>query len=109
LINAAILIGTDFNSGIKGIGPKTALKIVREGRIEEYYEQMPRHEEVADIFLKPISVNDYSVKIGEINEARVIDLLVNKNKFSLTRVEKNLKSLQKALKQNKQAGLSEFI
>ena len=109
LINAAILIGTDFNAGIKGIGPKTSMKIVKAGRIEEYYEKIPRHEEVADIFLKPVSVNDYSVKTGEINEDRVIDLLVNKNKFSLTRVEKNLKSLQKSLKQNKQSGLSEFI
>ena len=109
LINAAILIGTDFNAGIKGIGPKTSMKIVKEERIEEYYEKIPRHEEVADIFLKPVSVNDYSVKTGEINEDRVIDLLVNKNKFSLTRVEKNLKSLQKSLKQNKQSGLSEFI
>lgn len=109
LINAAILIGTDFNAGIKGIGPKTSMKIVKEGRIEDYHEKIPRHEEVADIFLKPVSVNDYSVKTGEINEDRVIELLVNKNKFSLTRVEKNLKSLQKSLKQNKQSGLSEFI
>jgi len=109
LINAAILIGTDFNSGIRGIGPKTSMKIVKEGRIEEYHDKVPRHEEVSDIFLKPVSVNDYSVKSKEMDEEKIIDLLVNKNKFSLTRVEKNLKSLQKALKQNKQAGLADFI
>src|SRR2546429_7794984 len=35
LIDLAILIGTDFNEGIKGIGPKKALKLVSEfGSIE---------------------------------------------------------------------------
>jgi len=109
LINAAILIGTDFNEGIKGIGPKTSLKIIKEGRIEDYHDLVPRHLEVLDIFLKPVSAKDYSLKSKEVNEEKVIDILVNQNKFSLTRVEKNLKSLKKALKSNKQAGLGEFI
>src|SRR3989440_12078856 len=30
LVDLAILVGTDFNQGVKGIGPKTALKLVRE-------------------------------------------------------------------------------
>src|SRR5262245_54519904 len=30
LVDVAILIGTDFNDGVKGIGPKKALKLVRE-------------------------------------------------------------------------------
>src|SRR5262249_15856826 len=30
LIDLAILIGTDFNDGVKGIGPKKALKLVAE-------------------------------------------------------------------------------
>jgi len=30
LIDAAILIGTDFNEGVKGIGPKTAVRRIRE-------------------------------------------------------------------------------
>jgi flap endonuclease-1 len=32
LIDAAVLVGTDFNEGIRGIGPKKALKLVREHR-----------------------------------------------------------------------------
>ena len=36
LIDLAILVGTDFNDGVKGIGPKKALKLVQEhGWIEE--------------------------------------------------------------------------
>src|SRR5205807_396061 len=30
LIDVAILVGTDFNEGVKGIGPKTAVKRIRE-------------------------------------------------------------------------------
>ena len=30
LVDVAILVGTDFNQGIKGIGPKRALKLVRD-------------------------------------------------------------------------------
>ena len=109
LVNAAILIGTDFNAGVRGVGPKTSLKIIKEGRIEDYHDLVPRHLDVLDIFLKPVSAKDYSLKEKEVDEEKVIDILVNQNKFSLTRVEKNLKSLKKALESNKQAGLGEFI
>ena len=35
LVDLALLVGTDFNEGVKGIGPKKALKLVqRHGRIE---------------------------------------------------------------------------
>ena len=30
LIALAILVGTDYNKGIKGVGPKTALKLVKQ-------------------------------------------------------------------------------
>jgi flap endonuclease-1 len=36
LVDLALLVGTDFNDGIKGVGPKTALKLVQQhGRIEQ--------------------------------------------------------------------------
>ena len=109
LVDAAILIGTDFNSGIKGVGPKTALKVVKEKRMEEYYDLLPRYKEVSELFLKPRLVLDYSLRRGELQDEKIIDLLVNKNKFSKSRVEKTLKSLHKSLKANKQSGLANFI
>jgi len=39
LIKISVLIGTDFNEGVKGVGPKTALKIVTSGRFEETIEE----------------------------------------------------------------------
>ena len=36
LVDLAIMVGTDFNEGMKGIGPKKALRLVqRHGRIEK--------------------------------------------------------------------------
>lgn len=109
LIDAAILIGTDFNSGIKGVGPKTALKVVRENRFEEYIDKVPRYKEVKNIFKNPVPVSDYNIKEGKIDEEKIIDILVNKNKFSIDRVNKSLSNLKKAQEKNKQSGLESFI
>lgn len=41
LIDLAMLVGTDFNDGIKGIGPKKALKLVRDfGSMENMPAEM---------------------------------------------------------------------
>ena len=48
LIQVAILIGTDYNpGGIKGIGPKKAIEIVREGKFGEYGE----FDQIINLFL----------------------------------------------------------
>src|SRR5256712_3636200 len=41
LVDLAMLVGTDFNDGIKGIGPKKALTLVQQhGRIENMPEEI---------------------------------------------------------------------
>src|SRR5215468_6802560 len=59
LIDLAILVGTDFHPGIKGIGPKKALKLVAEfGSIDnmptEIRESLgPSLNQIREIFLRP--------------------------------------------------------
>src|SRR5881397_1474950 len=61
LVDLGILIGTDFNpDGFKGIGPKTALKLMQEhGSIEKIAQadpefRPPEHlSRIRQIFLKP--------------------------------------------------------
>jgi len=61
IVDVGILIGTDFNpDGVKGVGPKTALKLVREhGSIEKVLPQLPVRNFPVDpaaikkIFLEP--------------------------------------------------------
>ncbi len=56
LIEIGILVGTDFNEGARGVGPKTALKLVREGRFgETVAERLPELDPapILDFFLAP--------------------------------------------------------
>ncbi|MBC8437826.1 MAG: flap structure-specific endonuclease [Euryarchaeota archaeon] len=57
LVDLGIMVGTDFHPGVKGIGPKTGLKLIREfGTIEEVCaakdKELPeRLAEIREIFL----------------------------------------------------------
>ena len=108
LIDAAILIGTDFNQGVRGIGPKTSMKIVKEDKFNEHKEKVPRYQQVRDIFLKSPQVSDYSLKWSGVNPEKLTEIL-STNKFSEQRINKAIKALQKAHKQFSQSGLGEFL
>src|SRR5437588_6410252 len=68
LIDLGILIGTDFNpDGFKGIGPKTALKMLRErGNIENIAQKHPNVQtpmnlkRIRQIFVKPEVTSYYT-------------------------------------------------
>jgi flap endonuclease-1 len=69
LVDAAILMGTDFNEGISGIGPKTAVKLmVEHGDLFSALEARGEHIEHADrirsLFLDPAVTDDYAVPDG---------------------------------------------
>jgi flap endonuclease-1 len=63
LVDAAILCGTDFNEGISGVGPKTALKAVREhGDLHAVLaargETIDQAERLRQLFLDPDVTDD---------------------------------------------------
>ena len=63
LVDVSILMGTDFNSGIDGIGPKRGVKLVREyGNAEKALEKLDKKidnlDEIRELFLNP-SVEDF--------------------------------------------------
>ncbi|MBR4504718.1 MAG: flap endonuclease-1 [Candidatus Methanomethylophilaceae archaeon] len=69
LVDVCILIGTDFNHGIDGIGPKKGLKLIQKhGNLEETLpaigKEIPEYQEVRDIFLDGPKSDDYDVKHG---------------------------------------------
>ncbi len=64
LIDAAILIGTDFNEGVPGIGPKTSISAITEhGDLWSVLEARGEHVEYADrvrdLFRNPNVTDDY--------------------------------------------------
>jgi flap endonuclease-1 len=110
LIDLSILVGTDFNEGIKGIGPKKAYKIVKENRIEEYRGQLDADlDEVRNIFLKPDVTDDYSLEWNKPDRDGVVKLLSSKHNFSEDRVNNGLNNLEGALKQMTQRDLSSWF
>ena len=65
LVDVAMLCGTDFNDGVHGVGPKTAVSAVREhgdlwGVLEARDASIPNAEAVRSFFLDP-PVRDASV------------------------------------------------
>lgn len=100
LIIIGILIGTDYNTGVKGVGPKTALKLVKKHRTMEHvlekvkWEAGVDIEEVFNFFLNPPITNNYEIKWKEPNADKLIEFMVQGRNFSLKRVEKVLKILE---------------
>ncbi|MCK4476742.1 MAG: hypothetical protein KAU16_08455, partial [Methanophagales archaeon] len=101
-VDLAILVGTDFNPGIKGIGVKRALKLIKKHRsIEkliskaeiEKIEGIENYELVRDIFLHPDVNESYELKPGTPDEEKVKEFLCEKHDFSEERVSKALERI----------------
>jgi len=96
LIDVGILIGTDFNpDGVKGIGPKTAAKLIREhGNIENLKASDPKvatptdTDSIRRIFLDPAVTTSYALKWSPADEQKVVDFLCKERDFSEDRVRK---------------------
>jgi flap endonuclease-1 len=91
LIDLGILVGTDFNDGVKGIGPKKALALVRtHGSIDDMPQEIRDAvgdvEEVRRIYRQPEATDDYEVRFGEPDFAGVTDFLCGEREFSKERV-----------------------
>lgn len=103
LVDVGILIGTDFNpDGFAGIGPKTALKLIKEaGRLEKVEKvkhllsQVP-YQQIREIFLNPETPEIEKIDFGEVSRESVLDLLCVQKSFSTDRVAGTLDRLQKA-------------
>ena len=96
LIQAALLIGTDYNSGVSGVGPKTALKIVRAGnfyeRIEESENAAPA-DELVSYFLNPEVTTDYEITNRSADRDKVMEILCEEHGFTRDRVDAGLERL----------------
>ncbi len=109
LIDVAILVGTDFNpEGTEGIGPKTALKLIKEhGTLENALPSLPNVEfpvepqRIRDIFLNPKVTDTYKLKWNEPNVEGVVDFLCRERDFSEDRVRSSLKRMAEGIKESK--------
>ncbi len=102
LVDLGILIGTDFNpEGFKGIGPKKALKILKEaGSLEAALErglveddQTIDYRAIREIFLKPTVRGDYSLAWGKVDTEGLVAYLCDGFDFSPERIRAALARL----------------
>jgi flap endonuclease-1 len=93
LIDMGILIGTDFNRGIKVIGPKTSLKLIKmHGRLEnlpkDIKDRLPDTvDKIRDLYMNPEVTTEYSVELGELQEDALDEFLCGERNFSTGRVQ----------------------
>ncbi|HLD72599.1 MAG TPA: flap endonuclease-1 [Candidatus Nanoarchaeia archaeon] len=119
LIVLAILMGTDYDpGGIKGIGPKTALKMVKEtSDFKAIFEKAEwnKHypdlgwEEIFDTIKKIKITDDYKLEWKAIDEIKLLHLLVEEHNFSEERVRGKIEKLKEIKKELGQKGLGSFI
>jgi flap endonuclease-1 len=92
LIDLAILVGTDFNDGVKGIGPKKALKLVADhGSIEQMPSEIrdaagPDVQEIRNVFLKPDVTDDYEIRFISPDIDGIVKFLCDEREFGRERV-----------------------
>jgi flap endonuclease-1 len=116
LVDIGILVGTDYNQGIKGIGPKKALGLVKKyGSMEkiaktevgEKFEVDPL--EVKRIFLEPNITEDYRLKWGDPDPEKIIRFLCDEHDFSETRVQSGIERLMKGKAKRDQTSLDKWF
>jgi len=117
LIAIAMLVGTDYNpGGVKGIGPKNALKLVKQHKsdLDSLFKGVKWESDASwtEIFylIKKMPVrDDYKLEWKDIDVKRVVEILVEEHDFSGERVEATLDKFSKEIDRKKQKGLGEFF
>ena len=111
LIVLAIIIGTDYNDKIPRIGPKNALKLVRQNKnFDSLFKELKPDfdwKKIYAVFKSMPVMKNYQLKWSEPDTEKIKSILVDKHDFSEERVDKMLEKLTK--KEKYQKGLSSFL
>ena len=109
IVDIGILIGTDFNpDGFTRIGPKTALKMIKEHskleKIPQIQDKLSEvdYEQIRRIFLEPKVAHVSEIKFEKINFDAIIKYLVDERSFSFDRVQTSLNRLKKSIERKSQ-------
>jgi len=115
LVDIGILVGTDFNpEGVKGVGPKTALQLIKEhGSLEKALQKLEEPlfpvepQRIRDIFLHPKVTDNYRLVWSEPDVDGVIEFMCGERDFDEDRVRKALEKMKMGIKKAKGAATLE--
>lgn len=109
LVDVGILIGTDFNpDGFERVGPKTALKMIKEHKRLEDVPSIQKelsnidYIQIRKIFLEPTTKDIDEIVFDDVDYDGLSDYLVKEREFSADRVSSSLNRLKKAMEKKSQ-------
>jgi flap endonuclease-1 len=110
LVDMGVLMGTDFNPGVKGIGPKKALKMIKEfgsgeAAIKAKDLDVPSFSNVREIFLNPKKTDDYKLEWNPMDREKVEKLLCDDFEFSSQRLQSTMDKIAEGQKARAQKSL----
>ncbi|HLD15634.1 MAG TPA: flap endonuclease-1 [Candidatus Nanoarchaeia archaeon] len=112
LIALSILVGTDYNEGIERVGPKTALKLVKQHHdFETLFKEVKADfnwKQIYAVFKSMPIMKNYQLKWNELDVDKVKKILVDRHDFSEERVDSNLRKTEKKI-DKAQKGLGDFF
>jgi flap endonuclease-1 len=113
LVDMGLLIGTDFNEGVKGIGPKKALALIKkhgslEPALEELAVDIESKDEVREIFLKPNVLPNVELRFRDPDADGVLRMLCDEHDFSPDRINAALEKFGTARSEQKQRSLDSW-
>ena len=94
----AILVGTDYNEGVMGIGPKKGLAIAQKASSLKEAIAMAGAEysselgEIEEFYMKP-PAKDVEIHFEEPKKDKIIDFLCGEHDFALERIEKAIERM----------------
>jgi len=114
LVDMAILLGTDFNDGVKGIGPKRSLSLIKElGDLETASKEkripLLEWDEIREIFLNPIVTTDYQLAWNRPDTDKIKEFLVGELEFGSAGVDRNISLIQEVSQKSSQISLDSFL
>ena len=114
LVDMGLLMGTDFNEGVKGIGPKKALALIKkhgtlEGALQELGVDIESKDEVRKIFLFPNVLDHVELVFRDPDPAGVRRMLCEEFDFSPDRINAALEKFGIARSEQKQRSLDSWF
>ena len=101
LVDVAILVGTDFNEGIKGVGAKKGRNLIKKhGDVFKALKHLKTEieidpQKIRDIFLNHDCIENYDIKWNKPDKEETIKFLSDEHDFSADRVIGALDKLKK--------------
>ena len=115
LVDMGIMIGTDFNKGVRGIGPKKSLALIKQyGSIEEIAKagkiaQIDNLEALREIFLEPEVKETTKPVWGEVQRPAILGFMCDKHSFSADRMNSALDRIPKTASPSVSTSLDKWL